>query len=291
MSRKTLFGALLATIALLVAATTATAAERAYEPNTVIVKYSPSAGSGTVDALADRLGLGATVDRIRHSGAEVVRVGGDPAQVAQRLQRSAAVAYAEPDYVLSIAATPNDARYGELYGLNNTGQTGGLADADIDAPEGWDAAGLGAFPATGGAKVGIVDTGIQATHPDLGGKVANCAKSQGLLPVLGGSIREGSCADDNGHGTHVAGTITANANNGVGVTGVSFNSPLAICKALSSSGSGPPWARSLERPSSPSARRSARRSRRSSPGSTATASRSARSTRWPSASTRRPAST
>ena len=119
-----------------------------------------------------------------------------------------------------------------LYGLNNTGQTGGTSDADIDAPEGWDAAGLGAFPATGGAKVGIVDTGIQSAHPDLSGKVANCAQSQGILPIFAGTIQEGSCADDNGHGTHVAGTISANANNGTGVTGVSFNSPLSICKAL-----------------------------------------------------------
>jgi thermitase len=124
--------------------------------------------------------------------------------------------------------------FGQMYGLNNTGQTGGSADADIDAPEGWDAAGLGGFPATGGAKVGIVDTGITASHPDLAGKLANCAQSIGLIPgVISGSIREGRCADDNGHGTHVAGTVSANTNNGVGVAGVSFNSPLAICRALS----------------------------------------------------------
>ena len=54
----------------------------------------------------------------------------------------------------------------------------------------------------------------------------------GVLPIFSGTIQEGTCADDNGHGTHVAGTITANANNGIGVAGVSFNSPLSICKAL-----------------------------------------------------------
>jgi thermitase len=130
------------------------------------------------------------------------------------------------------AGDPQRPLFGELYGLNNTGQTGGTADADIDVPEGRDAAGLGTFPSTGGVKVGIVDTGIQASHPDLGGKVADCARSQGILPIFSGTIQEGSCADDNGHGTHVAGTISANTNNGVGVAGVSFNSPLSICKAL-----------------------------------------------------------
>jgi thermitase len=53
------------------------------------------------------------------------------------------------------------------------------------------------------------------------------------------TIDPGRCVDDNGHGTHVAGTIAARANNGRGVTGVAFNSPLAVCKALDASGGGP----------------------------------------------------
>jgi thermitase len=80
--------------------------------------------------------------------------------------------------------------------------------------------------------VGIVDTGILQTHEDLVGKTANCAQSRGILPIFAGTIQEGSCADDNGHGTHVSGTISGNANNGKGVAGVAFNSPLAMCRAL-----------------------------------------------------------
>jgi thermitase len=52
------------------------------------------------------------------------------------------------------------------------------------------------------------------------------------------TIVPGRCADDNGHGTHVAGTAAALANNGRGIAGVSFDSPLAICKAMDSSGAG-----------------------------------------------------
>ena len=81
-------------------------------------------------------------------------------------------------------------------------------------------------------RIGIVDTGIDQTHPDLSGQTVACARSQGLLPILSGSIEVGQCADDNDHGTHVAGTIAAKANNGIGVAGVAFNADLVICKAL-----------------------------------------------------------
>ncbi len=138
------------------------------------------------------------------------------------------VAYAEPNFVLHTLATPNDSLYSSEYGLNNTGQTGGHADADIDAPEGWDLAGLAAFPNTGGVKVGIVDTGIDTTHPDLAGKAVGCATSYNS----GVTIVNGVCHDDNGHGSHVSGTISANTNNGQGVAGVAFNSPIVMCKAL-----------------------------------------------------------
>src|SRR5262245_29303188 len=48
------------------------------------------------------------------------------------------VLFAEPDFRVSLALTPNDPSFGALWGLNNTGQTGGTSDADIDAPEAWD---------------------------------------------------------------------------------------------------------------------------------------------------------
>jgi thermitase len=226
---RTLRVALLALATALIAAAPSAAAP-AYDDDTVIVKFRSGSSTADLGVLGDR--LGAKVGEVRRLDALVLRTSGDPAAVAARLERSAVVVYAEPNLILRTQATPNDPLFGELYGLNNTGQTGGTTDADIDAPEGWDAAGLGTFPSTGGVKVGIVDTGIQASHPDLGGKVADCARSQGILPIFSGTIQEGSCADDNGHGTHVAGTVSANTNNGVGVAGVSFNSPLSICKAL-----------------------------------------------------------
>ena len=210
----------------LMAGLTATAQAAKYDNDTVIVKFAGDLSSSQRAALFNTAGVNRTVGSVKGVGAQVVNVQGDPAVVARRLNRSALVSYAEPNFILRATAVPNDPLFPELYGLNNTGQTGGSADADIDAPEGWDAAGLGAFPASGGTKIGIVDTGIDSTHTELSGKAVDCAAS------LGGLLTSGACADDNMHGTHVAGTIAAKANNGAGVAGVSFNSPLSICKEL-----------------------------------------------------------
>lgn len=231
-----------AVLAGLASASTATATPARYDAHTVIVKYAGGAPPAQRSLAARLAGVLQSVGSIRGVGAQLVRVAGDPAAAAARLNRSRAVVYAEPNYIARTTAIPNDARFGELYGLDNSGQGGGAPDADIDAPEGWTALfGATAFPASGGAKIGIVDTGVTAGHEDLAGKVADCAgvRSFGLLGLFANAtIVAGKCVDDNGHGTHVAGTAAAIANNGRGVAGVAFNSPLAICKALDRNGAG-----------------------------------------------------
>ena len=232
MIRRAALAAGLAVVGTVTMSTGAQAAQP-HVSDQVIVKYKSGITEAQRTALLRSAGVVRTLGTVRGVNARVVRTSGDPASSARRLNASSLVVYAELNYILRARATPNDPRFGELYGLNNTGQGGGTADADIDAPEGWDLGGLGAFPGSGGAKVGIIDTGIDQAHEDLQGKTANCARSGGgLLPIGGGSIQEGSCADDNDHGTHVAGTVAATANNAKGVAGVSFNSQLAICKAL-----------------------------------------------------------
>lgn len=209
-----------------------------YVPNQVIVKYAPGASSGQKDR-AEQLGrVKKVVGRVGGVGAQVMRVSGDAKAAAAKLNRQAGVLYAEPDIVLHATSVPNDPLFGQLYGINNPN------DADLDGPEGWDLAfGPGAFPSTSSVKVGIVDTGIDRNHEDLAGKTANCAgvNSFGFLGIFGVDPRivAGKCVDDNDHGTHVAGTVAAIANNAKGVAGVAPMAQLSICKALNSRGSGP----------------------------------------------------
>jgi subtilisin family serine protease len=247
--QRVLAAGIAAFIAGLAYTSSAGAAPVSYDARTLIVKYADGTSSSQRSLTGRQAGVLETLGAIRAVDAEVVRVSGDPAAVAARLNRSGNVLYAEPNSMVHASGTPNDPRFGELYALQNTRQTGGTLDADIDAPQGWTALfGFTSFPATGGAKIGIVDTGVMARHEDLAGKVVNCVgvRSPGsdvrglITPQLlaDPTIVAGRCVDDNGHGTHVAGTAAATANNARGIAGVAFNSPLAICKALGRDGGG-----------------------------------------------------
>ena len=156
------------------------------------------------------------------------------------------VAMVEPDYIVTADVIPNDPNFGSLYGMHNTGQTGGTADADIDAPEAWDLA-----TGSGNVVVGVIDTGVQYNHPDLNanmwrnpGEVAGNLvddDANGLVDDVFGADyvnNDGNPMDDNGHGTHVAGTIGAIGNNGIGVAGVSWRVQIMALKFLGAGGSG-----------------------------------------------------
>lgn len=167
-------------------------------------------------------------------------------EALEKLNKHPAVLYAEPDYILKANVIPNDTRFDELWGMHNTGQTGGVDDADIDAPEAWDIS-------TGSRDVvvGVIDTGVDYTHPDL---AANAWVNPGEIAGDGidndgnGYIDDvyginaitnvGDPMDDNGHGTHVSGTIGATGNNGEGVVGVNHEVSIVGCKFLDAAGSG-----------------------------------------------------
>lgn len=166
-------------------------------------------------------------------------------QAIAKLKSNPNVEHAEPNYIYRINFTPNDPFFNQLWGLNNTGQTGGVYDADIDAVEAWDVQ-----RGSQNLVVAVIDTGVDYTHEDLSLNmwINQFETLDGIDNDLNGYVDDiyginsitgsGNPMDDNGHGTHVSGTIGAVGNNGKGITGVSHYVKIMALKFLDSSGSG-----------------------------------------------------
>jgi subtilisin family serine protease len=159
-----------------------------------------------------------------------------PEAVAE-LSRQPNVDFAEPNFLFHLNATPDDPLYPQLWGLNQA------SDHDIDAPEAWDTE-------TGDAAVivGVVDSGVAYDHPDLapnrwvnddppGGGDQD---GNGLVDDTHGwdfVQNDNTPFDYSGHGTHVAGTVSARGNNGIGVTGVNWDTTIMPLRAGDENGS------------------------------------------------------
>lgn len=114
---------------------------------------------------------------------------------------------AEPDLVLhKEVVNPNDPYFknNKQWGLNGT--------AGINCPSAWEI-----NSGSNSVKVGVIDTGIKANHPDLVNRV-NVSLSRDFS--IGSPYIPSTVTDSDGHGTHVAGIIGAEGNNGIGITGV-----------------------------------------------------------------------
>jgi subtilisin family serine protease/uncharacterized membrane protein len=167
-----------------------------------------------------------------------------------RLAARGDVALVEPNYIVRTTAQPNDAHFGELWGLQNSGQsvnggTPGTPGADIHATAAWDLS-VGSTDTV----VAVIDTGIDYTHPDLAGNMWSAPTA--FTVTVGGvtitcpagshgfNVVAMTCdpMDDHNHGTHVAGTIGASGNNGIGVTGVNWTTRLMGVKFLDADGAG-----------------------------------------------------
>jgi subtilisin family serine protease len=226
-----------------------------YAEDHIVVKLKEGVEPSEVsEPVAEQVipGRGARMEQLlagAHNRLQLLRLDG-AISVEDAVRRASAdprVEYAEPDYfVYANDTVPNDPMFTDMWGLSDLGCltcTGGRPGASINATKAWDIT-------TGSSDVvaAVIDTGIDLSHPDL---AANAWTNPN--EIAGNNVDDdgnGYIDDVNGwnfysdegkvykgekedlHGTHVAGTIGAEGNNGIGVTGVAWSVKLMSLKFL-----------------------------------------------------------
>ena len=218
-----------------------------YAPDRLLVKFRPGVVASEVSKVHRQAG-GKQLSVIPGIDVHIVEVPAGSVQGKISLyQKNPNVEYVEPDFyrVLVLPDEGNDPGpsaggiitgreyFEEQWGLNNTGQlhtsfdflgnpiqVSGVSDADIDAPEGWDIT-------TGDSlvKIAILDTGIDCDSVEHAGK---CVEEISFVGDYSDYLDDPE--DYVGHGTHVAGIAAVHTNNGIGVSGVGWNSSIGNLK-------------------------------------------------------------
>lgn len=198
---------------------------KSYVEDQLIIKYKKGVSNEVINEHLNRLNASIVkkLDAIHRLVIKTPKGWGDA--ILKKLQEDNLIENAEHDYWNRVDYIPNDPLFNLQWHLVNKGQSisgqAGTVNADIDADRAWDVT-------KGGVKVAVIDTGVDASHPDLSSKI-----------VLKQSFYGGGTDDRFGHGTHVAGIIAATADNNTGVSGVCPNCQLMIAKALDDNGIGP----------------------------------------------------
>jgi len=161
-------------------------------------------------------------------------------EAISNFKKNTNVEYAQPNFIYKImSTTPNDTYYSNLWGLKNTGQTisnssyitnnPGTPGMDMDMELAWDY-----VTDCSSIIVAVIDTGVNYNHVDLAGNMWNGAVNHGYDFV----DDDEDPIDFHGHGTHVAGTIGAVGNNGMGTTGICWDVPIMAVRVLDTTGTG-----------------------------------------------------
>ncbi len=187
----------------------------------VLVKFKPDASRDSIADAHRRNGVNVKQD-IAGIDVQVINVpAGEEQRLVDAYARIPDVLFAEVNLIYHTTWTPSDVQSNQQWQYNNTGQTGGVADADMYVFEAWNV--------TQGSRqvpIAILDTGIDQDHEDLNGKVVKAV-----------NFSSSPTADDmQGHGTHVGGSVAATTNNHVGVAGTCPNCVLYNVKIFNDDG-------------------------------------------------------
>ena len=197
-------------------------------PNRVFVKFRAEILGERRGNLLDEMGakISSSYNRMLPN-THCLEIKGEVADFLERNKfRSDVFEYIEPVYVLELFDTvPNDSSWGSLYGMRS-----------INAPGAWDD-----HVGDPDFSIAIIDSGTDPNHPDLVDNVwlnPNEIQGNGIDDDGNGLIddtygwdfydNDANPADQNGHGTHTAGTVGARGNNGIGVVGVNWECRLMV---------------------------------------------------------------
>lgn len=189
-----------------------TASGPAYDAKSVVVKFKPKASTSARKAALAKVKATPDVSVT----ADVVTVTGDvpAADLLKKVKADPAVELASLNYTRRTSATPNDWLYANYQRYLPT----------VRVNQGWDLT-----KRAGAQVVAVLDTGVDAGHPDLAGH---------LLPGYNTFNTALPPTDGEGHGTAVTGIIAAGTGNGIGIAGVAWNAKVRPIKVLDDTGSG-----------------------------------------------------
>lgn len=169
----------------------------------------------------------------------------DVESAMSRLAQYPEVESVQPDFIYTTSLVPNDSQYAQQWGFKNTGQTlapdhatqnfystgnPGTSGRDMGLETAWDK-----ITDCSTVVVAVVDTGIKMDHEDLASNLWSNGSGEHGYDFVNSDANP---SDDNGHGTHVAGTIGARGNNAIATTGVCWRVQLMAVKVLAANGSG-----------------------------------------------------
>jgi subtilisin family serine protease len=211
-------------------------------PGELVVAFKPGYLPSHLTSMSRQLSKTTRALVAARDGSQFARIKLQPGvsleQALETYRNDPAVAAVSPNYLRYPTLTPNDTSFGQLWGMNNTGQTissavygtnnPGTADADVDAPEAWDVQ-----TGSTGVVVAVIDTGVDYTHPDL--SFAMWDGSGSGYPNYGYDFADGDNDPypfNSEHGTHVAGTIAATGGNALGVTGAAYGVKIMALKVF-----------------------------------------------------------